>query len=115
AAEASVALSDFKNLTLARLGAVNDNPLFENTPLLAFAMRPGATIDRWVYQYIQRLSVQPSSEGLTRVHLGPEVQAAAKPDLADVRIIDEDGHQWPYLLDRDADSELVAATVSSEN
>jgi len=113
-AETALAMTDLHKLAVAHLGTIANNPLFENTPLLAFAMRPGAVIDRRAYQYVQKVYVQPSSEGLTRVRLNPEAQAAARPDLADVRIIDAAARQWPYLLDHDAGSELVSTSVGSE-
>jgi hypothetical protein len=115
AATAALALTDIKNLKPARLGPIADNPLFEDTPLLAFVMRPGVAVDRRPYSHLQRLTLQPSSEGLSRVRLDAGVQAASQADLADVRIVDSSSRQWPYLLDRDATSELLAAPLREES
>jgi hypothetical protein len=95
----------------ASLGAVGPNPAFDRSPLLAFAMRPGAAIDTRLYTHRRPLAVPASLEGLTRVALGPEDVARARDDLSDVRIVDTGSRQWPYLLERDSRTETVALTV----
>ncbi|MFN2428179.1 MAG: hypothetical protein ABR587_17225, partial [Candidatus Binatia bacterium] len=90
----------------ARVGEIVANPAFEERPLLGFAMRPGAALDARVFAYRRPVSLPPSRTGLARIRLEVEDLAAAAPDLADLRIVDAEGQQWPYLLERDA---VVAA------
>ena len=82
----------------ARLGEVSENPRFDASPILAFAMRPGAEIEARGYTHRRELYANPSEEGLIRVQLGLEDLANAREDLADLRIIDGQSRQWAYLL-----------------
>jgi hypothetical protein len=84
---------------VARLGAIRPNPSFDGAPALAFAMRPGAEIDTGLYRARRVIRVEPSGEGLSRLVLAPEDAASARSDLADVRVADAEGRQWPYLLE----------------
>jgi hypothetical protein len=86
----------------ARLGEIVANPAFDDRPLLGFAMRPGATLDPRVFTYRRALSIPASRTGLARVRLDTADLAAAQPSLSDLRIVDGEGRQWPYLLERDA-------------
>ena len=95
----------------ASLGAVGPNPAFDRSPLLGFAMRPGAAIDTRLYTHRRPLAVPSSPEGLTRVALGPGDLARARADLSDVRIVDTESRQWPYLLERDSRTETVDLAV----
>jgi len=45
------------------------------------------------------------------VRLGPRELGSARSDLADVRIVDEKGQQWPYLLDRSGEATMPVLTV----
>ena len=101
---ASVAarLRDPSAAVAARLGSVEANPLFDGAPALAFAMRPGAEVDTRVYSERRALTLRPSSEGLSLLRLRAEDVAHARPDLADVRVVDAAARQWPYLLEPDA-------------
>ncbi|TMB44038.1 MAG: DUF3999 domain-containing protein [Deltaproteobacteria bacterium] len=85
----------------ARLGAVGPNPIFDGAPALGFAMRAGAEVDTRLYARRRRITVAPSPDGLSRLSLTAEDVAHARPDLADVRVVDAASRQWPYLLDRD--------------
>ena len=95
-------LYDRSRATWARLGDVRANPKFDGAPALAFAMRPGTAIDPRTFTHSVVLVADPSSDGLTRVQLTPEDAATAREDLGDVRVIDADRRQWPYLLQADA-------------
>jgi hypothetical protein len=86
----------------ARLGPVAPNPGFDDEPLLGFAMRPGAGLDPRVFAYRRSIAVPWSRTGLARLRLEPADVVQAQPSLADLRIVDGEGRQWPYLLERDA-------------
>ena len=96
----------------ARWGDVSANPRFDASPILAFAMRPGAEIEARGYTHGRELHATPSEEGLIRVQLGLEDLAHAREDLADLRIIDDQSRQRAYLLERPAGSPRLALTVS---
>ncbi len=100
-------------LPRARLGAVRTNPLFVGTPALDFAMRPGVEIDARVYGQQRSLDLAPSYDGLSRFRLAPEDLARARPDLADVRIVDGQRRQWAYLIERGTASESVSLEVGA--
>ena len=85
-------------LTVASLGTVTDNPRFGATPLLQFAMRPGAAIDVRGYSHRRPFTVPPSRDGLSLLALEPDDLAIAADDLSDVRVVDAHGQQWSYLL-----------------
>jgi hypothetical protein len=99
-AEALLRLYDPAALGVARLGPSRPNPAFDGSPALAFAMRPGATIDPRRFARRRTLDVRPSSEGLSRLRLSAEDLSSLRGDLADLRIVDGASRQWPYLVER---------------
>ena len=111
-AEALIRLYDGATVGTARLGSVRVNRAYDASPALAFAMRPGASLDGSAWAMRRSLRVERAPEGLTRVPLGPEDLARLAPDLADLRVADEEERQWPYLLDRDAGSSEVICQVA---
>ena len=106
-AEGAARLHDPELLVEARLGAVGPSPFYTDTPALAFARRPGATVDARAWSHRRPVTLEPSPEGLARLPLAIEDVAHARADLADVRVVDDAGHQWPYLLQADAHREEV--------
>jgi hypothetical protein len=86
----------------AGLGPQRDNPAYDRTPALIYALRPGAPLDVRAWAQRRRIGVPASPDGLTRLRLAPPDLAIARADLADVRVVDAQGQQWPYLLQRDA-------------
>ena len=86
----------------AELSAARDNPAYDGAPALSFAMRPGATLDPRGWTHRRRIVVADSPDGLTRLRLAPSDLVPARADLADVRIVDAQQQQWPYLLQPDA-------------
>ena len=108
-------LWDRELLGTAQLGDIEPNPRFDATPALAFAMRPGAEIDRRIFSHRRELSATPSDEGLSRLRLTLEDLAIARADLGDLRIVDEADRQWAYLLEpRAATLRLELDLVSEE-
>jgi len=57
--------------------------------------------------------VRPSSEGLSLLRLRAEDVAHARPDLADVRVVDAAARQWPYVLEPDAAREWQPLEIAS--
>jgi hypothetical protein len=112
-AEALLRLYDPGAVHEAHLGMIRPNPAFDPAPALAFAMRSGASIDRSSFARRRLLDVRPSPEGLARLRLAPEDLAALRPDLADLRIVDSQDRQWPYLVERGAASTEVTLTAAA--
>lgn len=103
AARRALTFYDPARLVDARLGDSEANPAFDGRPALAFAMRPGAVLDPALYRHRRALDPRPSPEGLHRLPLELGDLAFARPDLADLRVVDAEDRQWAYLLDRDGD------------
>ena len=111
-ADAAALLYDPATVRTARLGATRPNPEYDGAPALAFAMRPGAEMDRGLYSHHRAIIVPAATEGLSRVKLRPEDLAVLSEDLSDLRVIDDEARQWPYLVEREAATELVPLTVA---
>ncbi|HET9299695.1 MAG TPA: hypothetical protein VFO11_07090, partial [Candidatus Polarisedimenticolaceae bacterium] len=79
-AEALIRLYDGATVGTARLESLRANRAYDPSPALAFAMRPGASLDSSAWAMRRSLRVDRAPEGLTRVHLGPEDLARLAPD-----------------------------------
>lgn len=103
-AEIAERLYDPARLPAAELGAIEGNPRFDAAPALAFAMRPGAVLDRERWAWRRPLEARPSPEGLVRLRLEPADLALARDDLGDLRIVgaadgeEASSRQWAYLV-----------------
>ncbi len=111
-AEVGERLYDRSLLAPARLGAAVANPRFDPAPVLAFAHRPGSALDSRRYRYRRELAATPSPEGLIRLALGLEDLAAARGDLADLRVVDGEDRQWAYLVERRSAEEVLPLAVT---
>lgn len=100
-----------ENHPVAELGEIRANAHFDPTPALRFAMQPGAPIDVRIFAHRRSIQVEPSKEGLSRLRLAPEDTARSRADLADLRIVDSDSRQWPYLMRRNARAEKIPLGV----
>ncbi len=106
------ALSDL-HTSLATLGPVHDNPRFDAGPALAFAMRPGRPVSTADYTHVAQLTVGDTPEGASRIRLPLSVLAAARTNLADLRIVDARDRQWPYVVAPRQESDTVDARMST--
>jgi hypothetical protein len=97
----------------ARLGPVRPNPAFDDAPALAFAMRPGTVVDARTFAWRRALPIPAAREGLVRVRLGPDDGARLRPDLGDLRVVDAENRQWPYLLEPAAAEDWVTLAVGA--
>jgi len=85
-------------LPLASVGPVVSNPSFDPSPVLAFLLHPGAPLDPRPFRHHRTLELPASREGLAALALQPADLAVLRPDLADLRVVDGQGRQWPFLL-----------------
>jgi hypothetical protein len=114
-AEALIRLYDPAAIREARLGPTRPNLAFDSSPSLAFAMRPGASIDARQFQKRRPLQIRPSPEGLSRLTLNAEDLAALRADLADLRIVDIGSLQWPYLIERGEGTAEIPMSVATSS
>ncbi len=103
---------DSSQLAVAVLGPIAANPAFDPAPALAFAQRPGSELDRKPFSHRRRVFAEPSSEGLSRLTLGPEDLAVLTSEMTDLRIVDSSSRQWAYLLEDRAVFESVGLSVT---
>ncbi|MGH9869528.1 MAG: hypothetical protein ACREAA_15350 [Candidatus Polarisedimenticolia bacterium] len=110
-ADAAALLYEPDTVRPARLGATRPNPAYDRAPALAFAMHAGATVDPGMFRHVRSLTVPGSPEGLSKLRIEPADLAILEHDLSDMRVADETSHQWPYLLARDAVTDVVPLGV----
>lgn len=113
AARVAGRLYDPAEVGTARLGPVRKNPAFDAAPALAFAMRPGVVVDGRTFAWRRSLPIPGAREGLVRVRLAPEDTARLRPDLGDLRVVDAEQRQWPYLLEAAAAEEWTPLAVGA--
>ena len=96
-----------EGLYTATLSAPTSNTAFDPTPALKSVAHPGTEVALATYARVRPLDLSPSADGLSRYVLAPADLAAARADLADVRVVDEQNRQWPYLVDAATDAAIV--------
>lgn len=104
-------LFDPRALGEASLGTVVASGSHTREPALAFASRPGRALDPARWSHERAVEVPETADHLVRVRLTPADLARARADLADLRIVDGEGRQWPYL--RDPAERAVPVTLSA--
>src|SRR5207249_275144 len=80
-------------------------------PSLVFSLATGGDEEPAAMLYFG--GGRPSSEGLSLLRLRAEDVAHARPDLADVRVVDAAARQWPYVLEPDAAREWQPLEIAS--
>lgn len=102
----------WRALSPATVAPPEDNPRHQTQQVMEFAHRAGAPLDARGWAQLRELTVGPTPEGLAEWTLDAGDVASARPDLADVRIVDEKGRQLAYLVDESA-TEGVTPTVTA--
>jgi hypothetical protein len=92
----------WRALPVAALGPAEDNPRHQSEQAMAFAQRAGAPLEPRGWALLRELTVGPTPEGLAEWTLDAGDVAAARADLADVRIVDTKDRQLAYLIDDSA-------------
>lgn len=83
--------------TEAAVADARPNDVFDDGPALAYLMRAGRVVDRSLFTTSVPVFVQGAREGVSRVEPTVGLLARAAADLHDVRIVDAEGQQWPYV------------------
>ncbi|MBX7114278.1 MAG: DUF3999 domain-containing protein [Myxococcaceae bacterium] len=89
--------AQFAHAAYAQLQALTPNPAHDAYPLLEYAWSPGAEMKTSAYSHQAPLYIADSGEGVTRLILPVDVVAHARADLGDVRVIDTQSRQMPYV------------------
>ena len=113
-AQRAAFLYEGKGMSQGKLDGIRANELFDEAPLLGFAMRAGAVVNHRLYTHQKTLELQPSTDGLSRVKLAASDLAKVREDLADIRLVDDSGAQWPYLIEAtDREKETLGVEFDS--
>ncbi len=91
------ALREGEALQEAIAAAARANPRFQAGPALGFLARPGTVLDASRFTHAADIVVGEAGEGIVRVRLPAAAMALVRGDLGDVRVVDADGRQWPYV------------------
>ncbi len=93
-------------------GAVVAGSAAAPPPDLRAVMRPAAVLDPGAFTHRIKLAVRASPEGVSRLRLTPELLSLARADLGDLRVVDAESRQWPYILKPFAVQQLVDVTFA---
>lgn len=80
------------------LHAAEANADFQGPPSYATLLARGQTVDASQFAHVATLTVPDSASGVVRFDVPLDIAAAASSDLSDLRIVDAEGRQLPYLL-----------------
>lgn len=105
-------LDDAARIPAATLGPVRPNPRFDPAPALAPIMHPGMVVDPNDWRWHRSVEIPPSPEGLVTVHLAALDLLYARPSGADLRLVDAQHRQWPFLVAPGGERESVALEMS---
>jgi hypothetical protein len=96
----------------ARLGPEVENPRYRKAAPLPFTAPRGASVEASAWRSLRRITLG-GQEDLWTLTLAPEDLAAARPDLGDLRVVDEKDRQVPYILETGAAERRVAMALQT--
>lgn len=97
----------------AEIGPEEANPLFRRDPPLRFAATLGASLDPSKWRR-ERAIDRITEEDVYAITLRAADFATLRPDLADLRVVNDDNLQVPFLIDPDFADERVALKVQRQ-
>ncbi len=92
-------------------GAVAENPAYEPPEVRSDLSGPGPVYDARRQRFAREIT---GDAGLVRLPLDATVGIHARPDLADLRIVDAEGRQIPFLVRRRPATSSVALTFERD-
>ncbi|MBK5256469.1 MAG: DUF3999 family protein, partial [Vicinamibacteria bacterium] len=96
--------------TGAALSGEEVNPLFRREPPLRFAASLGASLDPGPWRH-ERAIAPIREEDVYTITLTAEDLTVSRPDLADLRVVNEANRQVPFLIDRNFTEERIPLRV----
>ncbi len=100
--------------TATGLGAEEANPLFKRDPPLRFAATLGASLNASKWRR-ERVLSRITEEDVYTITLRATDLATLRPDLADLRLVNDDNLQVPFLIDPDFADERIALKVQRQS
>ena len=90
----------------AEIGPEEANPLFKRDPPLRFAATLGASLDASKWRRERAIS-RIEEEDVYTITLHAADLASLRPDLADLRVVNDENRQVPFLIDPDFADERI--------
>jgi len=103
-------LTQAVGMSASSVGSEEANPLFKRDPPLRFAATLGASLDPSKWRR-ERVIAPITEEDVYAITLRATDLATLRPDLADLRVVNDDHLQVPFLIDPDFAEERVPLTV----
>ncbi|MCX6908067.1 MAG: DUF3999 family protein [Verrucomicrobia bacterium] len=82
----------------AAAGPETPNPRFRETPPMRFVAGVGAAVEARQWKLMRRLTL-PAREDIYTATLAAADLAELRPDLGDLRIVDSEGRQVPFIIE----------------
>ncbi len=98
---------------MGTLGPEMENARFRRATPLPFAAPRGASVEVHRWKARRKLTIG-GGEDLHALTLAPEDLAVLRPDLGDVRLVDEQGRQVPYILETGVSPATVPLRVGTD-
>jgi hypothetical protein len=98
----------------ASVGAEAANPRFRRPVPIPMAPARGASVDARRWRYARPLVLTTPAEDIVSLLLGAGDVAVLRDDFADLRIVDAQGRQVPFVLERGVATERVGLDVARE-
>ena len=100
-------------VTRAELGSEESNPAYRVVPPLSFVRAAGAPLDVSLFRLQRPLVLLGDGKpDIYAATLAAEDLAALSPGLGDLRIVDPEEHQIPYVLDKSGSEGRLNLTIS---
>jgi hypothetical protein len=97
----------------AEIGPEEANPLFKRDPPLRFAATLGASLDPSKWR--RERAISPiTGEDVYAITLRAADLAVLRPDLADLRVVNDENKQVPFLIDPDFADERIVLKVQRQ-
>ena len=106
-------LAQAMGTTAAEIGPEEANPLFKRDPPLRFAATLGAPLDPSKWRR-ERAIRRITEEDVYTIALRAEDLASLRPDLADLRVVNDENKQVPFLIDPDFADERLPLKVQRQ-
>jgi hypothetical protein len=97
----------------AEIGPEEANPLFKRDPPLRFAATLGAPLDPSKWRR-ERVLSPIKEEDVYAITLRAADLATLRPDLADLRVVNDENKQVPFLIDPDFADERVVLNIQRQ-
>ncbi len=106
-------LAQAMGTSAAEIGPEEANPLFKRDPPLRFAATLGGSLDASKWRRERAIS-RIEEEDVYTITLHAADLASLRPDLADLRVVNDENKQVPFLIDPDFADERILLKVQRQ-